>query len=709
MEQQRRHLRVFRRPAAVHDVISIVFALVLSCCSVNTAQQQPEAATNHGIPDIGSRRILNAPFTLEKRFSNRQKTGQHISVRSIAAEEMKLCDTMVGCAGVTFSFDDLHDRRQILTSEGNSNADVLLKKSLQVHLHNFLPSALSTMDTRSDQILDHIGTLEREITESDGDLSSLGDTSKNIFTYQSKKDYIFHRGRIVADVLDEHRRTVPLIGLDEAKRMCKEDSNCIAFTFSTRPSAAEEVHISTAENVTFFSMVPSIDREGRATDEWRSYISSAPDSHAGSVDSSNVNASNITIHERELDQPYATKRCCTRRDPLPTLEELGRVDQMPRISCNISKEEFRALYETPRLPVILEGCDSGWPASSKWNRKTLSERFDNETTFVGIFHNRRVDLDNYESWGWIKDAMATGEEYYVFDSLIAHPEVSKLQHDFELPAPIENIYLKMEDFPPGYGPSRWFTYGSRGSGTRPHLDPIAADAWNYVARGYKWWVLFPRGEEMNYGNLYCAHDCSTEMWNADHWFAEVGVNAGFNEYDGMNPYKRPVHVLQKPGEVLYIPNGMVHSVLNLDDTIAVAAHFASTQNLEMVWNTIVGLGSDKHWQQAYFSGILDREQRRFVRNVSGSWPPKPGDMYFYDGPFLQPKKRQRQTDSQAETEHFDDYDDSYDDDDYDVIDDDEIEEDEQYGSFDDDDAYDDDDDDDDGFVDDDEIEEDEPY
>ena len=131
--------------------------------------------------------------------------------------------------------------------------------------------------------------------------------------------------------------------------------------------------------------------------------------------------------------------------------------------------------------------------------------------------------------------------------------------------------------------------------------------------------------EVDYDNLYCASDCSAEKWNTDHWFAEVGVNAGFNEYDGTMSYKRPVHVLQKPGEVLYIPNGMVHAVLNLDHTIAVAAHFASTQNLQEVWNTIVGLGSDKHWQQAYFSGILDREQRRFVRSVSGSWPPKPGD------------------------------------------------------------------------------------
>ena len=138
----------------------------------------------------------------------------------------------------------------------------------------------------------------------------------------------------------------------------------------------------------------------------------------------------------------------------------------------------------------------------------------------------------------------------------------------------------------------------------------------------------------------------------------------------MKPSKRPLHVLQRPGEVLYIPNKAVHAVYNLEPTVAVAAHFASTQNLQAVWDTIVSLGSDKHWTQAYYGGILSKEQRQMVRAASGaSWPPKAGWMYFSEGPFLPAEKRKRNKDlkkkekkKEKKNEKYND-DDRYDDDD----------------------------------------------
>lgn len=498
---------------------ALLGGLVVACFCTTAAQQQQQQT------DGRYSSILDGPFTFRKRIPGQRSS----TARSVVSSEIDLCDKTIGCAGVTFTLDPL-----------------------QVSVHNFLPSVAKTM--KKGRILSYVDKHDVSATTS----------MPVLLSYRSKKNSVFHRGRIVADPHDQHRRTIPSVGLSEAKSMCEKDSHCVAFTFPIVPSPAHQ-NISTAENITFVSNVSSIDREHGAADEWRSYISNAPDRVAGKVC-----PEHILIQKREYDQPYATKKCCKRRDPLPALEDLRRADELPRISCkNTSKEEFRAWYESPRLPVVLVGCDADWPASRKWTRRDLALRFENLTTFVGKFHNRRVDLDNYETWGWIKEAMATGGDYYIFDSLIAHPEVAKLTDDFTIPRPIENMYDLMHDFPPGYGPSRWFTYGSLGSGTWPHLDPIAADAWNYVARGYKWWVLFPRGEEENYGNLYCAEDCSAPIWNADHWFATVGISARLNEYDGMDPYKRPIHVLQKPGEVLYIPNGVVHAVLNLDDTIAV--------------------------------------------------------------------------------------------------------------------------------------------
>ena len=499
-------------------------------------------------------------------------------------EEIVQCDECVGCAGVTFH----HFNNKTI-----------------VMVHNFVP-----------------GGVVSQYAKNRGNSDNHGDWWR---TYRSQKKFIFHRGRLESDD-DGTTSTELLLSLDEAKSRCQTDPSCVGFTFPI-----ESTHLASPENVTFLSSIANINR-GDA-DQWRSYISNDPGK------ASNISHTNIEIHEEELDRPWATQKCCTRKKPWPSLQELEIADQLERVACNISQADFRARYETARVPVALVGCDSEWPAAQRWTPPQLRQRFTNETTFVGKFHNKRVDMNNIESLGWIAGAMASGQDYYVFDNLLSNPAVFELLDDFVLePGPIQNLYLAFDDFPPGYGPSRWFTFGGPGTGTWPHADPIAADAWNYLAYGYKWWVLYPFEEEDDLGRLFCEASCSAHLWNTAHWFATVGINAARNEYSGVSR-KTPIHVLQKPGEVLYIPNGMIHAVMNLDHSIAVAAHFASTQNLENVWLTIVDLGTDKHWRKAYYGGILNKEQRKMARDALSQWPPAAGDMYFFDGPFLPPEKR----------------------------------------------------------------------
>jgi len=50
-----------------------------------------------------------------------------------------------------------------------------------------------------------------------------------------------------------------------------------------------------------------------------------------------------------------------------------------------------------------------------------------------------------------------------------------------------------------------------------------------------------------------------------------------------DPALRPISVIQRAGEVLFVPSGWWHTVLNLEHTIAVTQNFCSPANFDAVW------------------------------------------------------------------------------------------------------------------------------
>ena len=443
--------------------------------------------------------------------------GNHTSVAYEAdtiEDGLEVCDRTVSSAGLTYRVFNEDDPTTI------------------VYFHAFLPPLLNETD-------------------------EAGWT-----TYRSKKTFVFHPGNLLSkDILDLDA-DVTAMSLPEVEQLCVEHPDCVGFTYPVHST-----QMNGFVNVTFASSIDGFSHlDG---DDWRTFLVNEESK------SNKVNINVATYDAAHMQKPYSS--CCNRavfngttETPiLPSIEDVQRMDTTPRIPCNISKEEFQAKYEFRRTPVILVGCDTDWPAKTRWNFEDLIHRFEPESLWcskTGYSSNIFVT----KTWGEIAYEIANEKPFFVFDTL-EHSAGESLESDYSTPPPFEDTDLYADgDDEPYFTILRWFCLASKYTGTMPHEDPHATDAWNSLVVGHKWWVLFPPvvGEDA----MECDADCSPEYPELSDWYASVAVNAARAQYGAAYT---PLHILQKPGETIYVPYEIVHSVFNMDDTIAVTANYAS--------------------------------------------------------------------------------------------------------------------------------------
>ncbi|KAG9445229.1 hypothetical protein H6P81_016569 [Aristolochia fimbriata] len=253
---------------------------------------------------------------------------------------------------------------------------------------------------------------------------------------------------------------------------------------------------------------------------------------------------------------------CASLEMKPEWLERDNIQRRKRISV----EEFVRDFEEPNKPVLLEGCLDDWPALEKWNRDYLIRVSGDVVFSVGPVEMKLKDYFQYA------DLVKEERPLYLFDPKFAE-KVPQLGSDYHTPVYFqEDLFSVLGKERPDY---RWVILGPAGSGSSFHVDPNSTSAWNAVIKGSKKWVMFP--PEVIPPGVHPSPDG-----------AEVACPVSIMEWF-MNFYKmtkewkrRPVECVCKAGEVVFVPNGWWHLVINLEDSIAITQNYVSRRNLVSV-------------------------------------------------------------------------------------------------------------------------------
>ena len=222
-------------------------------------------------------------------------------------------------------------------------------------------------------------------------------------------------------------------------------------------------------------------------------------------------------------------------------------------------EEFIREFEEPNKPVLLRGAMGSSPALKKWDREYLFQ-YAGEVDFApGPIHLKLGDYYKYA------DVVEEERPLYIFDPKFAE-KAPELAADYEVPVYFrEDLFSILGNERPDY---RWLIAGPARSGSSFHIDPNSTSAWNAVVRGAKKWVMYP--PEVVPPGVFPSPDGADVA-------TSVSITEWFMNFYGETKKRpeKPVECICRAGEVVFVPRGWWHVVINLEESIAITQNFVS--------------------------------------------------------------------------------------------------------------------------------------
>ncbi|BGP31416.1 hypothetical protein JCM10296v2_003180 [Rhodotorula toruloides] len=285
-----------------------------------------------------------------------------------------------------------------------------------------------------------------------------------------------------------------------------------------------------------------------------------------------------TLHSDVLFQPAL----CAAFDACSIFRLPSFVPSIPRISG-----KGLSPASLPAEPVILTDLMAAWKAMSpspfrRWTLDHLSRRFSTQR------FRAEATLTTLPDYTLYHDNCPQDESpLYLFESEFVRKTEGlggpSLGEDYEVPECFsEDLFSVMGDERPDY---RWLIVGPARSGSTWHVDPNHTSAWNAVTVGEKAWVMFP--PDVTPPGVYASEDgahveapLSLAEWFIS-YYAAAKATYGPKAKDPSKRGKMREGICRE-GEILYVPSGWWHIVVNLTPAIAVTQNYVSHREFPAV-------------------------------------------------------------------------------------------------------------------------------
>ncbi|KAL0938935.1 F-box and domain-containing protein [Colletotrichum truncatum] len=302
-----------------------------------------------------------------------------------------------------------------------------------------------------------------------------------------------------------------------------------------------------------------------------------------------------------LHRPFV----CSHVDLTQFTSRIPRTNQIQRMEM-LTYEEFAQKWT--EVPFILTNYIQSWPVCHEWNLDVILQRYRDVE-----FRAEAVDWPFSTYHDYMKNSHDESP-LYLFDKKFAEKMKIKIGHEQGA------AYWKPDCFGPDLfellgkerPAHRWLIVGPERSGSTFHKDPNGTSAWNAVIQGTKYWIMFPPMAQVP--GVYVSEDSSevTSPLSIAEWLLEFHAEA--------RQLPDCIEGICKEGEILHVPSGWWHLVVNLESGIALTQNFVPKSTSLYQLTEVLGFLRDKADQVTGFKQEVTDPYGLFVERLQQEYP-----------------------------------------------------------------------------------------